>query len=147
MKQELTVKTNLQPPATKTEIIEALLQLKFEAWKKKNDADTAEMKSLAEKLGRTAFGQIKKLKFEDADVDIQRWVNGQIKVSLSVDPLDAGIFARHNFLSKSLKCFDEKFERTEICKSLQKAKGTRNLLDDADTRKKLVALGTQIGVM
>lgn len=147
MSTALAIQKTIIPPPTKTEVIEALVQLRFQEWQKKDEKDRAELKKLQEKLERHAFKLVKQQPFEKADITIERWTTGQIKVCFDISPEMMEEFSRYKAITKALTSFDEKEERRIVHCSLNGTKGKRDLLADEGTRKKLVALGTQIGIL
>lgn len=147
MSTSLAIQKNIQPPPTKTEVVDALVQLRREEWIKRNESVSEELKKLTEKLERHAFKLAKKQGFENADVTIERWQTGQIVVCFKIIPELAEDFANYKTLIRSMKSFDEKEERNEIRAALNGSSLRRNLLSNADTRKKLVGLATEIGIL
>lgn len=150
MKQEITVKSALQPPPTKTEVIEALLSIKRDEHKKKLEIIEVEYKKLGLKLKAAAFKASKKLSYEKAEIQVSTWKQGNISVNFSIPVAEwREDFDKYQKLDKDKTLFDEKAERQGIRDALNGVKSGRvaAMLANEDTRKKLVALGAQIGVM
>lgn len=151
MKQEITVKSALQPPPTKTEVIEALVQLAFEKWSASKKDILAKKKALEDKLKTSALKLARKNSFAETTFHIRSYGSSPY-VTVCHDIMDVALYAdlaTLHALEKSDVPWDKNKERVVIQNAMNGVKAGRveALLTNEDTRKKLVALGTQIGVM
>lgn len=152
MSQQLIISKKVQPPPTKTEVINAILTLSKEDWKKRQDDASKALVKVKNKIHATAFRLSKKMAIEDADFTVYSWSQGHdVKVSFAI-PTDSMLIdiAEHKKLSLILnQGFDEKKERKAIQYAINGVKAGRveAMLGDEDTRKKLTSLATELGVL
>lgn len=151
MKQELTVKTALQPPPTKTEVINALVQLAFEKWSASKKKILEEKKLIEGRLKSVAFRLAKKMPFQPSDMRIYTYGSApHVEVSFNAmsDEMRSDMETLKE-LENSDTNWDENTERIAIRNAMNGVKEGRvqALLDNEETRKKLINLGSEIGVL
>lgn len=148
MSTSLAIQKNIQPPPTKTEVVDALVQLRYQAWKEKEDQSKAEIEKLEKAIKKEAFSLAKKRSPDMAVINLSTYNNGRVEVEFTIFPsvLKAD-FPRYKKLKDSMRSFDEREERRVILSGLNGIKGKRDLLADQETRKKLIGLGTEIGIL
>lgn len=151
MKQELTIKSTLQPPPTKTEVIDALLQLSFQKWSVEKKEILAKKKVLEERLTKTAFKISRTVSFENADTEVVSYgIAPYVRVCFDVhDVALNNDLAAFKELEKSDTHWDEKKERLAIRNAMNGVQAGRveAMLADEATKKKLLTLGSEIGVL
>lgn len=148
MSTQLAIQKTIKPPPTKTEVFDALVQLRFEEWKKKNDILSTEIESLRLKMEGAAFKLAKKRDQLEAEIKITTWGEGYISVTQQIPSSEfSEDFKRYKELCKQCSSFDEDKEKKAIREAINGAKGKRDLLTDEESRKKITALATQLGVL
>lgn len=151
MKQELAIKSTLQPPPTKTEVIDALLQLSFQKWSAEKKEILAKKKVLEDRLKKTAFRLSHKRSMAEAEIYVR--ADGSqpyVTVSFDVqDPLLKDDLSALSALNKIDGCWDETKERIAIRNAMNGVQAGRveTMLADETTKKKLLTLGSEIGVL
>ncbi len=151
MKQELAVKTKLQPPPTKTEVINALVQIGFEKWSATKKEILAKEKAIEDRLKSAAFKLAKRSAWKDADITIRTYGSAPY-VNISIEMRDVSLnddLRELRTLQMSDTPWDEHKERVKIRNAMNGVSEGRveAMLGDEETRKKLVSMGTEIGVL